>query len=104
MRPNAIAAFLGLAILEVSGCHSILNPIACDCINVILNRDVVPAIAPSVPVDISLAIAGPLDMAMRDRLPIRKRSDLLSNANKRDQKRSSRVGNLGLLLLFTKRE
>ncbi|TGO49128.1 hypothetical protein BCON_0220g00140 [Botryotinia convoluta] len=93
MRPNAITVFLGLVLLEVVGCHPILNSVVIDSTNKILNRDLAPVVISGAPVNTILAAVGSLDTAVRDGSPICKRSELLFNYNKRDQKRNNRVGN-----------
>ncbi|KAF7926937.1 uncharacterized protein EAE98_006321 [Botrytis deweyae] len=71
MRPYAIAILLVLAILEVAGCHPILNPIAPGSTNAIFNRDGTPAIVSDALGDNILTAAGPLGIAVRVGSPIR---------------------------------
>ncbi|KAF7929074.1 hypothetical protein BELL_1078g00030 [Botrytis elliptica] len=77
MRPYDIAIFLGLAVLEVAGCHPILvgtfilfNPIAPDSTNAILNRDDTPAFVSDALGDKILTAAGLLGIAVRVGSPI----------------------------------
>ncbi|KAF7880042.1 uncharacterized protein EAF02_007679 [Botrytis sinoallii] len=95
MRPNAITVFLGLAILEVAGCHPILvgTFILFLCLNVlqtekrntnaILNGDGALAIVSDAFSDNILTAAGPLGIAVRVGSSVRKRSAPLPDANKR---------------------